>query len=302
MKALVTGGSGLLGYRLCQVLQARGHEVLATTRCSPLPAGVALHRLELADLDAVEVLTRAAEVDVVIHCAAISNAHMCQEQPELATAVNATAPRVLAQNLTADAHFIHVSTDLVFDGTRGNYREQDSPNPLSAYGQSKLAAEHALAELAERRPVSLVRVALMYDHGPVAHPSFLGWLENGLRGDKALPLFVDEYRSAVYVPDVCNGLAEIAERKLEGTFHLAGAERLSRAAFAEAYADVFGLNKQNIARKKQAEVQLAAPRPADVSLDISKARERFGYQPRDTRTALELLKGARARANNAITT
>lgn len=294
---LVTGASGLLGWHLCRALLRAGADVTAIALRHPPPAGVARKvTLDLTDEPALRALCRSLEVDVVIHAAAEIRTDVCQREEAATRRLNVEVPRILVKELGEQANppqLVFVSSDLVFDGRRGGYREDDTPSPLMVYGQQKVEAERLVRAYAGLW--SIARVALMYGGGPSAHPSFLGWLDAGLRGG-GVRLFDDEFRTAVYVGDVCRALMALCERRAGGLFHVGGAERLSRAAFGSIYAEVFGLDARRITATQLSATDVAVPRPADVSLDSSLARRELDYVPRALREALRLVASARPRA------
>jgi len=133
MRVLVFGPRGQLGTDVVRVLQERGEDVLSATR----------PQADLTDRPAIEALLARERPDAVVNCAAFHDVAGCEANPELAFAVNATGVELLAQ-LCAEigAKLMTVSSDYVFDGTKvGGYREEDAPNPLNRYGESKLAGE-----------------------------------------------------------------------------------------------------------------------------------------------------------------
>lgn len=259
----------------------------ALARRHPVPEGVARKvMLDLTDEAALRAFCRTLEVDAVVHAAAEIRTDVCQREPALTQRLNVDLPRILVEELGRHANppqLVFVSSDLVFDGRRGGYREDDTPSPLMVYGQQKVEAEQHVRAYAGLW--SIARVALMYGAGPSAHPSFLGWLDAGLRGE-GVRLFDDEFRTAVYVSDVCRALMALCERRAGGLFHVGGAERLSRAAFGSIYAEVFGLDARRITRTQLSAIDFAVARPADVSLDSSWAAAALDYRPRELARAL----------------
>src|SRR5262245_11675618 len=161
MRLLITGASGQLGAYLLREALARGDEVTAWTgsRGGEL-FGTPLRPVELADRDRAAEAFRQARPDAVLHAAALASVADCHRDPGRARAVNAAGSALLAE-LAADAgaRLLQVSTDLVFDGERGNYTEQDPPRPLSVYARTKREAE--LAALQAPRS-AVVRVSLLF--------------------------------------------------------------------------------------------------------------------------------------------
>ena len=133
MKVLVFGSTGQLGTDVVRVFMRRGEDVLPVTR----------ELADLTDRTAVQALLARERPDAVVNCAAFHDPAGCEEDPELAFAVNASGVEVLAQQCAEiPAKLMTVSTDYVFDGAKvGGYREDDTPNPLNRYGESKLEGE-----------------------------------------------------------------------------------------------------------------------------------------------------------------
>lgn len=218
----------------------------------------------------------------------------CERDPEGAHASNVSATANLlqaAQMQPAPPFFLHVSTDLVFDGTVGNYSENDPPNPIMVYGRTKLAAEQLVRESAV--PCAVVRSSLVFGPPGSGRKSFLDWMIDGIREGKGV-LFADEYRTPVYVDDLCMFLETACIRAATGTWHCAGPERLSRYEFGLRVAEAFALPAANVRKGYLRDTPIAAPRPADVSLDISKARQYLGFRPLFPAGALEKAKSSAA--------
>lgn len=277
-RLLVTGASGFLGWNVCAEALRRGWRVCGTVHSHPVAAaGVEMTPVDLRNTAAVGGLVETYRPDAVIHLAAVSQPNVCEREPRASREVNVTATQAIAGVCaTAGISLVFSSSDLVFDGTRAPYREGDAVSPVSEYGRQKVAAEQVLRESAGTAVVC--RMPLMYgDPGPVATSFIQPWIAALRRGDE-LRLFVDEYRTPVSGRDAARGLLLAVEHP-GPLYHLGGGERISRYEFGQRLAAAFGLDAGLIRPTKQAEVSLAAPRPPDVSLDSTKARDELGYSP-----------------------
>jgi dTDP-4-dehydrorhamnose reductase len=235
----------------------------------------------------------------IIHAAALTKTDECEQNPPTARAINVDGTRHLLESaVEAGAHFTLVSTDLVFDGLRpgGRYPVEtegspDEPRPVMEYGRTKLAAERLVCgQMARGAAAAVVRSALIYGPSGAPRPCFLEWLLRNIREAHGAA-FTDEYRSPVYVGDLCWLLEIVAERQATGVWHASGPERLSRYEFALLAADAAGLPRANVVGRRQSEVNLGAPRPPDVSLDITATCAAFGWRPLPCRDGLRMALG-----------
>ncbi len=291
---LVTGASGFLGAHV--VAAAVGRSMLEATLSEPLgPLVVAQTRapallaprfttprdaaqwIEADLIEGLDALLERVQPTEIVHCAAMSRARDCEEDPGAAQAINVAVPAAIAAWCAAhDAHLIHVSTDLVFgavDAPPGGFTEDAEPAPLSEYGRTKLAGERAVLEAA---PVStVVRLPLLYGDSAGRGLGASDALLEAVEKDARPPLFVDEWRTPLEVSNAARALVEILDFDAPGIVHLAGPERVSRHAFGLAVLAAMGLDRDDaraqVREAHQADVESGAPRPRDVSLDASKA-------------------------------
>jgi dTDP-4-dehydrorhamnose reductase len=254
-------------------------EVTGTRHRGPLPPGVAGVDLDLLEPASIEAALEQARPDAVVHSAALAEATVCEQQPELAMRSNVAASEALARACRGRGiRLVTLSTDLVFSGERSGWAEDDPALPLSVYGRTKLQAEQAT--LAECPGSAVARVALVQGrgHGPRATSSeAAAWsLASGAR----LRLFGDQYRTPVDAESVADGLLRILDGGHAGRFHLGGPERVSRLEQGRRVAALLGLPKAGIEPIRQADLPLPGARPADASLDSSRARRVLGWEPR----------------------
>lgn len=212
----ITGAGGLLGGYLAKAAPqfAPGWQVVALKR----------EELDLTDSAAVRARFHADRPDAVIHCAAIAHSPVCQREPELARRVNVEATRCLAE-LAADVPLFFYSSDLVFDGQRGNYVEADAPNPVGVYSETKVAAEQIV--LANSRH-TVLRLSLNFGKSPTGNRAFNEMLRNDLAAGRNFSLFTDEFRCPTAALVTARATWELLNHRATGLFHLCGADRLSR--------------------------------------------------------------------------
>jgi dTDP-4-dehydrorhamnose reductase len=274
MPILVTGASGQLGAYLLRELSQIRLTVAAWSgsRRGEL-YGIPLTPVDLTDRAAVASSFRSLGPDVVIHCAALSSVAQCYREPALAESVNVGGTQLLADLAEqARAKLLYVSTDLVFDGERGGYREDDAPAPLSTYGRSKARAEEAVRRLARGL---VVRVSLLFGPTLTGRPSFFDEQQAALRQGRTCTLFSDEWRTPLSLTTAARALIALAESDQAGMLHLGGPERMSRLEMGRRLAAFLGVDAAVIVPARRADVAAPEPRPRDTSLDSSRWRGLF---------------------------
>lgn len=287
MTILVTGASGYLGWNIVSSWD-RNQRVIGTfnTHQFQFPHAEAMHLDFTSKAECDQVLT-SVEPDTIIHAGAMTKTTECEQKPASARTVNIRGTQNLlaaAAKLDRAPLFVYISTDLVFDGTRGNYAEEDSPAPLMEYGRTKSAAECLVKQYGGRW--AIVRAALMYGEPTAPRPCFLDWMLDDIRHNRGA-LFTDEYRNPIYVGDVVAAIARILEAGFCGILHCGGPERLSRHAFGLVAAEAFRLPVRNVHGAESSAVETDVPRPRDVSMNISRLRLELGISPL---TPLEALR------------
>jgi dTDP-4-dehydrorhamnose reductase len=275
-RLLITGASGFLGWNLCATARA-AWRVVGVACANPLEIpGVAGARCDLTRVADVRALFAEVRPDAVIHAAAAAQPNVCQAQPAETRRINVEAAITVA-GLAAEAKIpcVFTSTDLVFDGMRAPYREDDPVSPVSVYGEQKAAAEVGVR--ARHPGACICRMPLMFgDPGPVAQSFLQAWI-GALARRTPLSLFVDEFRTPVSGRTAAAGLL-LALEQGGGILHLGGRERISRHDFGLLLAGLLGAAPGLVVPARQADVAMAAPRPPDVSLD-SAAAYALGYDP-----------------------
>ena len=288
-KILVTGASGFVGWNLVPLLCEKGLAPVLIQNKTPLDfdAAEALP-LDLTDAGYVIEAVDRIKPDAVIHCAALSNGKNCEEHPDQAQRQNVDATVHLLNALPEKTRFIFLSTDLVFDGLKGDYHEDDLPRPLSEYAASKIRAENFIRENAANAVI--VRTALVYGRDAPHYSCFLGWMHQACRQKQPLTLFTDEFRTPVHVLDLCGMLVRLIDSDFCGTLHIAGPQRLSRHEFGLKFCEAFDYDPELLNPLRLDETVQPVYHPPDVSLNISLARRMFDFKPRDVQSGLEQLK------------
>jgi dTDP-4-dehydrorhamnose reductase len=287
MRVAVTGANGLLGGEAVDLLLGR-HEVLALGRgTSRLPPGP--YRWADADLGDGKSVERALldfRPDAVLHAGAVTDVDACERDPTSAWRVNVGGTEQVARACQArGARLVVVSTDYVFDGKSGPYREEDAPHPLGVYARSKLAAEEAARLLAPGCAVA--RVAVVYSGRPGAKPTFATQVVEKLSRGEPVRAFADQRVSPTLARNAAAMTLELLlDSGHRGVLHTAGATVLDRVDFARRVARRFGLSGE-IVPVRTADARLAAPRPLRAGLVVEKAARMLREKPLPVDEAIE---------------
>ncbi len=278
MRWLVTGASGLLGSYLLRHLREQGEELAAWSGSQPGESyGIPLRPVDLTDPDAATRAFDAARPECVIHAAALARVDACHRDPRLAERVNTRGSALLAELARrTGARLVLVSTDLVFDGARGHYREDDPPRPLSVYGRTKADAEAAV--LAAPR-TAVARVSLLFGPALAGRPSFFDALLAALRRGSPVTLFRDEWRTPLGLRTAARALVELARSDVTGVVHIGGPEKFSRLEMGLRLAEQLGVTSSSIIAAGRDDHPAAEPRPRDTSLDSTRWRALFPGVP-----------------------
>lgn len=256
VRILLTGGSGQVGRAFGDLAAAKGHQVVA-----PSHPG-----LPLEDLAAIPSGVAKANPDWIVHPAAMTDVDACERDPARAHLVNALGAEALAKAAAGrGARMALVSTDYVFDGNKGHYREGDATQPLSHYGRSKLEGERLV--MAALPGAIVARTSVVF--GPHKN-NFVKWVGRSLRSGTPIKAARDQWVTPTCADDVARQVLTLLEAGETGVWHTAGAERLSRLEMAQRIASFEGLDPAPIQAVAMAELTWLAPRPRDSSLDTSK--------------------------------
>jgi dTDP-4-dehydrorhamnose reductase len=257
--AWITGAGGLLGNYFTRSAPAQW-------QARPITRADA----DLLDFAKVRELFDAEKPSLIIHCAAISKNPACDADPALARRVNTEATANLA-SLASDIPFLYVSTDLVFDGTKGNYVETDPVNPLSIYAETKVRAEEAVL----KNPLhTVVRTSLNAGRSLTRNRSFNEEMRAAFEAGRVMNLFADEFRCPIPAETTVRAIWEIAGEA--GLYHLCGAEKLSRAQIGELLAAHHVDLNPMIVRGSLRDYK-GSPRPPDTSMKCGKIQAKLSF-------------------------
>lgn len=286
---LLTGAEGYVGRRLAERL-SRHLEVIGISRQGTLGLSC-----ELLDESSLDDAARTVSPKWIVHAAGNKNIKACETTPMLAYDANVrTASNVL--RAWPDVPMLYVSTDYVFEGTRGFYGEQAPVSPRTTYGRSKLCAE-VTGQLTAPGRFTSVRVSALYD----ASATFLAYLDGELREGRPVDCFVDSYYTPTYVNDFADAIFELllCQDRPE-VIHIAG-ERTSRFEFARRFADAMGYDVSLV--RPVALDSATTPLYPDLSLSTHAASDLFGFEPTAHETALRhIARGVRHANAHTVST
>ncbi len=275
-KLLITGISGFLGNQFVKRAKEK-YQLIGTFHSKPVDfLGVETYPLDIQDHEATNVLIEQVKPDALFHFAALSNPNFCEQNIDLSMSINVLAAEYLAQLCQVkNIPFVFTSTDLVFDGQAAPYTTDSPADAICLYGKHKRIAEQKILSLYPKAIIA--RCPLMYGFAKTAPNSLSNWV-NQMREGNTIGAFTDEYRTTASGESVVDGLLLLLEKKVSGIWHLGGKEKISRYDFAMKMAAVFNLDKALIRAVKQVDIEMPAPRPANVSMDSSKTYD-LGFNP-----------------------
>lgn len=273
---LVTGVSGLLGLNFALAVDGKKHQVTGVANTAPMLWSTFKNiQLELTQPGAIEEMITTHKPDVVIHCAAMANVDACEADPALAKQVNAWLPgEVAAMCLKHSVRLVHISTDAIFDGQKGNYKEEDAPNPLSVYASTKLEGERAVLAA---NPDALVARVNFYGWSAAGNRSLAENFVHNLEAGNQMMGFTDVIFCPMNVLDLAALLVVTAELDIKGVYHMVGAEAMSKYQFGVRIAEIFGFDTGLLKPVSINESGLTAARSPNLSLSVEKITKTLGH-------------------------
>lgn len=282
-KILVTGSNGLLGQKITDLVLASGRvELIATSRGAnrhPIKKGYQYEDVDLLDSQKLIEVVERHKPDTIIHTAAVTNVDACETDPEGCQALNVDVVQTLAKLCSEQGiHLIHLSTDFVFDGEDGPYREEDKPNPLSRYGKSKLDSERVLQ--ASSCKWAVIRTIIVYGvTADMSRSNIVLWAKSALEKGTPLNIVNNQWRMPTLAEDLAEACILAAIKQAEGIYHVSGKDMFAINELVAAVADFWNLDKSLITEVSASTFATAAPRPRKTGFVLDKARQVLGYEP-----------------------
>lgn len=301
MKVLVTGSNGLLGQKLTDYYKTQPQvQLIATARGGDRYAeqtGYTYQSLDITNQAEVDAVIAQYKPDVVINTAAMTNVDACESDHAGCDALNIDAVKYLVAACDAhNAHLVHLSTDFIFDGTHGPVTEEETPKPLSYYGNSKYLAEQWVIN--NSKSWAIIRTVLVYGVvNDMSRSNIVLWAKTNLEQGKTLNVVGDQFRTPTLAEDLAQGCALAAAQKAQGIYHISGSDFMSVFDLVYRVAAYFNLDKNLLNLSTSEGIKQPAKRPPITGFIIDKAKQELGYKPHSFEQGLAVVAKQLAAVN-----
>ena len=284
LKVLVTGSAGLVGRQVVKDL-SNTHQVFSCYNESKPEYGDSV-KMDLKNREMISSILTEKKPDIVIHLGAMTGVDLCEKEKTSASEINTKATEIIAKECSKlNSFLVYVSTDYVFDGNLGMYKEDDITNPLGFYGESKLEGEKVVQNFSTNWCIA--RTSTPFGLHPTKK-SFPMWVIENLQKQKQIDILIDQFTSPTYIPNLSRMLIEISERRITGIIHAAGASKISRYQMASMISDKLNLDGTLLKQISINKMKWVARRPKDSSLDVSRASSILNEKPQKIDQSLNL--------------
>ncbi len=283
---LVTGASGLLGSKVVK-LAKRKYEVTPTHNTRSLqPDSITL---DITNQNQVSKIFDQLKPEIIMHTASETNVDKCEMQKQQAWKINTEGTRNIALACSKiGAKLVYISTDYVFNGEKGNYTEQDEPNPINYYGVTKFEGERQI--ISHCQNYVILRTSVLYGWHPWKQ-NFVTWIINTLKQNKELTVVEDHYNTPTLADNLAEMALEAVQKDLRGVYHASGSQRISRYEFAKQIAKAFNLDQNLVKPMKMSQLTAwIAKRPRDSSLNTDKIQKQLKTKPLNITEGLDRMK------------
>lgn len=295
-KILLTGANGLLGQKLVELIsKTENNQLIAIARGENrnlISKGYTYVDLDLTDFDALSEILKEHSPTHIIHTAAVTNVDYCESNTTECDTINVDLTEQLFSYCKENkVHYNLLSTDFIFDGTKGSlYTEDDKPNPLSYYGESKWQAEQILIN-SDYKNWCISRTILVYGlANEMSRSNIALWAVDALKSGKDLKIVNDQFRTPTLAEDLAQGCYLLSNQNETGIFNVAGPDYISIYDLVLKVAEVFELSTESLTSSTSKELGQPANRPPKTGLDISKIKEAVSYKPHNLNDGLNLLR------------
>lgn len=293
MKILLTGANGLLGQKLVELIVKEGeHNLIATARGInrlPIQEGYTYQSLDITNKEDVTTTIAKYKPDSVINTAAMTNVDQCELEKEAGWDANVNSVKYLVEACkTHNCFLLHLSTDFIFDGTKGPLGEDETPNPVNYYGDGKLAAEKLVIN--SNLKWAMARTVLVYGVvSDMSRSNIILWVKDSLENHKPINVVDDQWRTPTLAEDLAMGCYLIIKQQAEGIYNISGKDMLTPYNMAIKVRDYFDLDGSLISRADSSTFSQPAKRPLKTGFIIDKARNDLGYEPHSFDEGIEIV-------------
>lgn len=290
---LTTGSNGLLGQKLTEKILAEGRvKLIASAKGRnryPIKTGYEYAEMDILNPEQVKEVIEKYKPNSIIHTAAMTNVDTAEADKELCHKLNVDAVQTLVSLCEEkNIQLIHLSTDFVFDGENGPYKEEDAVNPLSYYGESKVLAEELLKN--SKANWTILRTILVYGiTNDMSRSNIVLWAKNAL--EKALPINVvnDQWRMPTLAEDLAEACILAVEKNANGIFNVSGKDYMSIADLVRKVADYWALDQSIIFEISSESLNQTAKRPAKTGFVLDKTIKDLDYNPHSFEEGLRIV-------------
>ncbi|MBU3011867.1 dTDP-4-dehydrorhamnose reductase [Polaribacter vadi] len=293
-KVIITGSNGLLGQSLLELLlqDKENYEVFGFSRGKNRSGreDFTYVSIDITNKENLKNTIREIKPDFIINTAAMTQVDACENDKNACDLLNIIVVKWLAEvSLKIKAHLVHLSTDFIFDGKKGYYKETDTPNPLSYYGMSKLKSEEVLLD--SNINYTILRTILVYGKVfDMSRSNIVLWVISMLKQGKEITIVDDQFRMPTYVDDLALACKISMDKKAKGIYHISSNKLLSVFEIAQQIAEVFNLDKSLIKPITTLTLNQTAPRPAKTGFDLSKTNKGLEFYPKSFKEDLHRFK------------
>jgi dTDP-4-dehydrorhamnose reductase len=285
-KIIIFGGSGLLGHHATKFYFEKGYEIYSTFfQHKPLESFFESIQLDIQKLDLVKKILKNIKPDIILNCSGLTNVEECEKYKIKAEILHEEIPEFLAK-YSSDLKIknIHISTDHLWDGKKSYYTENDNPNPVNYYGSTKAQGEK---KVILNNPNSLIIRTNFFGKGTLWRKSLSDWALSQLKEENHFYGFVDIYFTPISIPLLLRYLNQLIEYQVEGIYHLAGSERISKYEFILNLAKLYNLDYGNLQKAYYRDTKQNIERPLDMSLATEKIKKLLNNPMPDINQSIE---------------
>ena len=294
IKVVITGSNGLLGQSLLNLLlnEKENYQVFGFSRGNNRSGRTDFEYVSIDITKEKELKTELLKIhpDFIINTAAMTQVDDCETDKKECDILNIDVVKCLKEVAEEiNSHIIHISTDFIFDGKKGYYKEDDEPNPLSYYGLSKLKSEEVLINSTINFTIlrTILVFGKVYD---MSRSNIVLWVKQMLENKKEVTIVDDQYRMPTYAEDLALACKLAMDKKAKGIYHISSNQLLSIYEIAKQIAQVFELDENLIIPISTSTLNQTAPRPEKTGFDLTKTRSVLGFYPKSFKEDLQRFK------------